>query len=376
MGQGLDPRVSFTHRRFAEYLAARNLLRKPDVLPLEDIPTDSLWRDTLVLYCEIAPECQARAVAEYCWSQMQALRKSMVSEDSAAWLRGLHCLRFLAEAFRTHRGAIASFRDELYAHVLMTTKEGDVLSAKWALETAGLFEHEQSTQLIHAALKRHNPWLAETALSAGRYLRELDLGLQSALFGAVKAKPYLELWTQRRDLNVAFRASPALKPVLFFFWTVVLDSWIWGAALGILAVVLVSAVAVGQLSSRSFLFGVVIWVFLALLYGYASGARTRWISLLVPTHPFGLIMFYRMFIVFQMLVVAPRLILSVLPDLSNIESLIRSVFPDLRGTGPRWWDDASLDQLGLWVWWSMTPFAWIPVLFFLSRLQKICSYLS
>lgn len=293
MGQGVDPHVSFTHRRFAEYLAARNLLRKPEGLHLEDIPSDSLWRDTLVLYCDIAPEDQARAVAEYCWSQMTALRERVAAEDSAAWLRSLHCLRFLAEAFRTHPEAIGSFREQLYSRVLDTTKEGDVLSAKWALETAGLYGHEQSTQLIHAALKRENPWLTETALGACRYLRQLDLALHWAFLRAITAKPYLELWTQRRDLDVAFRASTALRPVLFFLWTAVLDSWVWAVALVVIPVVLSAALVMEQFDWGSIFGYALLWIMFALLYAYASGVSSRWMTFMSHRYVFSLVMMYR-----------------------------------------------------------------------------------
>ena len=351
MGQGVDPHVSFTHRRFAEYLAARNLLRKPEGLPLEDIPSDSLWRDTLVLYCEIAPEDQARAVAEYCWSQMTALRERVAAEDSAAWLRSLHCLRFLAEAFRTHPEAIGSFREQLYSRVLETTKEGDVLSAKWALETAGLYGHEQSTQLIHAALKRDNPWLAETALGACRYLRQLDPALHWALLRAITAKPYVELWTQRRDLDVAFSGSAALRPVLFFFWTTVLDSWVWAVALVLVLVMLSAALAMAQVDWSSMRQYLVLWLLYAFLFAYASGVGPRRMTFLIPKESFGLVVLYRIFVL-------------TVPLLSVLFIWLDRYFPDpLAGLIERDLTRHSrpIDQVLMW---TMSPFVFVPWLVF------------
>jgi hypothetical protein len=294
LGQGIDPHISFTHRRFAEYLAAQKLLLNPAPLPLDDIPTDSLWRDTLVLYCEIAPPAEAAAVASYCWSQIELLRHNPVSQDAAAWLRELHCLRFLAEAFRTHPEAILRFRDDLYKHVLRQAMEGDVLSAKWALETAGLFSAEQSTELLHTALKRENPWLAETALRACRFLRHLERALYWRFVGAIWNKPYLDLWAQRRDLDVALSVNPKLRPVRFFFWSVLVDSWIWGITIAVIPVIACGIIAnAGTLDWFSTSVSLY-WLFFFSVFLVTAGACPSWWLALVDFRKMrGLTLLYR-----------------------------------------------------------------------------------
>ena len=59
---------SYAHRRFYEYFVVKELIQKGVLdLPLDSIPTDSKWRDTLVLYCEVAPFKEAQRIANYCW---------------------------------------------------------------------------------------------------------------------------------------------------------------------------------------------------------------------------------------------------------------------------------------------------------------------
>jgi hypothetical protein len=132
-------------------------------------------------------------------------------------------------------------------------------------------------------------------LGACRYLRHLDLALHWAFLRAITAKPYLELWTQRRDLDVSFRASAALRPVLVFFWTTVLDSWVWFVALLAIPVVLSATLVIGRSNWTSIRDGVVLWLVYAFLFAYASGVRPRWITFLVPRESFGLVVLFRIY---------------------------------------------------------------------------------
>src|SRR5215204_3712309 len=62
-------RFSFVHRRFNEYFFVRFLRQSTVQLQLEAIPTDSKWRDSLVLYTEVAPAEEAKKIATYCWDE-------------------------------------------------------------------------------------------------------------------------------------------------------------------------------------------------------------------------------------------------------------------------------------------------------------------
>ena len=56
----------FVHRRFAEYFAVQKLLRNSADIRLDAIPQDSRWRDSMVLYCELAGEEEAKRIATFC----------------------------------------------------------------------------------------------------------------------------------------------------------------------------------------------------------------------------------------------------------------------------------------------------------------------
>lgn len=65
--------LSFAHRRFQEYFLVQKFVEKPAEAPLEAITEDSRWRDSVVLYAEIAPEGgangmpgEAEKIAAYC----------------------------------------------------------------------------------------------------------------------------------------------------------------------------------------------------------------------------------------------------------------------------------------------------------------------
>jgi hypothetical protein len=263
---GINPRTSFTHRRFAEYLIARMLLRDPALLPLSDIPTDSLWRDTLVLYCEIAPVSAASTVARYCWDQM--------STDSA-WSRRLHCLRFLAESFRSQPAAIESIRSQLYSAVTLKVIAGDILSAKWALETCGVFDEASITPLVEAALRRQNPWLIETALEACRHLRTQNFDTDRVFAKWLAVRPIRDLWVQWGDLSVTLRSGRALRPLLFTLWALLLDSWFWVAGLLASAATLIGAWLSGYEGASVFAF---VWLPCAVAWLYCYGIRPAWLK--------------------------------------------------------------------------------------------------
>lgn len=63
-------KFSFVHRRFAEFFLTKKILKNDHQIPFQSIPTDTRWWDSMVLYCEIAPEEKATQVANFCWEEI------------------------------------------------------------------------------------------------------------------------------------------------------------------------------------------------------------------------------------------------------------------------------------------------------------------
>jgi NACHT domain len=129
---------SFAHRRFYEYFVVQDLLNagKSD-LPLKSIPTDSRWRDTLVLYCEVAPFEDAQRIANYCWFDVILPNNDIGNRASK------HCLRFLTEAFRGRQECLVDFHEALGEYVLKQIHvDNDPIDIKIAVEALGVLSVE------------------------------------------------------------------------------------------------------------------------------------------------------------------------------------------------------------------------------------------
>lgn len=212
---GTDRRqVSFVHRRFHEYFVARGWMRDTPEIRLGDIPTDSQERDALALFCEVADEAQARTIASYCWVEMKGLADGTLSTGDPAYLRAVHSLRFLRDAFRNRPEALAAFRDELEALLEgeLTLRNG-LLPAKIALEAAGLVGPQRLEGMLLSALETHDPWLAYTALRACRYLSRLSPPLERRWLLHFMNLPSTTLRRDGKDLQFSLALSDAFAPL-------------------------------------------------------------------------------------------------------------------------------------------------------------------
>jgi hypothetical protein len=167
-------KFSFVHRRFAEFFVVRSLQRGGLPLDLEAIPTDSRWRDCLVVYCGIAEPQQAGTIAEYCWSVVKDHVGDLKDGRAGEAGRAIHCLRFLRDAFASRPECIDGFRDELSEAVLDILGAKDILTAKIAAEALPMLSPSARSQGISIAIRRRTPWISETALRACRHLAALE----------------------------------------------------------------------------------------------------------------------------------------------------------------------------------------------------------
>lgn len=174
---------SFSHRRFYEYFIVQGLLRegKSD-LPIDSIPTDSKWRDTLVLYCEVAPFEDAQKIANFCWYEVIEPASNVKDKHSR------HCLRFLNDAFRGRKECLVDFEKDL-AQYLNTaiTNDSYLPDVKFAAEIIGVLQDEDLDIVATSALLYNNSWINQTTLRSCRHLssisKDLEMDLASKLDG-------------------------------------------------------------------------------------------------------------------------------------------------------------------------------------------------
>jgi hypothetical protein len=217
LGGEAGQRVSFVHRRFAEYFAARALQRefvaRPKLVSLDAIPSDSRWRDCFVVYCGIAPDDQVRTLAEYSWNVIRAHAEAIRDCDIAASRPAIHCLRFLRDTCQSRPGCLAAFRGELSTFVLEAVQSPDLLVAKLAAESLPLATPESRTQGIVSALERGVPTLSDTAIRSCRHLASLGQDAVEAIHFHTRSLPLSDLLATFRDLDFSLSLSDSLKGI-------------------------------------------------------------------------------------------------------------------------------------------------------------------
>ncbi len=227
LGAGDDNMFSFAHRRFNEYFVSRQLIKHPERVPRESIPTNSRWRDALVLYCEVVEEEKAREIADYCWSEIKLILSEQLNMADPRYLRAVHSLRFLKEAFRARTTCLSNFREELadfIEHQIENAK--DLLSKKLAVEAVGLLEESRIDSAVTKALAIKSDWIRETAFKACRHLSELSEILEIRLHQYLESSvDYCHLWKHKDEMLFPLSLSNAFvslyRMILFKWWQLI-----------------------------------------------------------------------------------------------------------------------------------------------------------
>lgn len=212
LGGASNQLFSFVHRRFNEYFVAQHFMLNHDAIPEESIPTDSRWRDALVIYCEVADFDSAKSLAEFCWDEINSNMESVVSLGDLNYLRGLHALRFLSEAFRSRQECLINFRHKLAKFIIRQTEsKSNLLVVKLAVEAAGLLQDSDWNQTIINSLEIKNAWVSSTALRASRLLRELDGDLEDQLRRFIDSSTNESFLKQYNGLRFSFSLSESFE---------------------------------------------------------------------------------------------------------------------------------------------------------------------
>ena len=223
VGSGRENRFSFVHRRFNEYFVVQQLIKHLDRVPKDAIPTDSRWRDALVLYCEVIEEIEAKKIANFCWSEIEPVVEGHINMDDPRFLRMLYCLRFLKEAFISRRECLDDFRDKLTIFVeYSVVLPHNLLLKKFAVEAVGLLKDEDVDRIIVEALNLDNSWISETAINSCRHLPEISDDLKNNIMAYLEIFDIYTLYRMRKDLLFSFKLSNGFDAIANFLrWRIV-----------------------------------------------------------------------------------------------------------------------------------------------------------
>lgn len=209
LGGGSESRFSFVHRRFNEYFVVLNLIKNPQKVLLEAIPTDSRYRDALVLYCEVADENDAVKIADFCWNEIQKIKD--VTIGNPQYLRSIHCLRFIKEAYRNRLECLYGFRSKLTDLIALQIEEyrktGNALFVKFSIEAIGLTKSSDIQNLLIKSFNLRNEWLNDTAIKSCRHLPNLDKELEQKIREYLISLDTVTFLRRREELLFSLRLS-------------------------------------------------------------------------------------------------------------------------------------------------------------------------
>jgi len=225
LGSGDENQFSFVHRRFNEYFVVRRLIEEPERVPQDAIPTDSRWRDALVLYCEVAEEEQAKQIANYCWTEISEVIDNDVDMRDPQFLRMIHCLRFIREAFRARVDCLEDFRGDLAAFIqnILQQENQNILLQKIAVEAVGVLQDEDIDAAITQAIAIGDPWINETALRACRHLPRISDNLRKAIINYIDSFSLRVLFQKKDNLLFSLSLSDGFNEVRKFLQWRILD---------------------------------------------------------------------------------------------------------------------------------------------------------
>ncbi len=207
LGSSDESRFSFVHRRFAEYFAVQKMLQEDYAVDFEAIPSDSRYRDALVLYCEVAEEEKAIAIADFCWSCIQ-------DAENRTRLEVIHALRFLNDAFKGRKELLINFQDDLGNYIIgIINQRKNILEIKLATESLNLLDEKIFKIGLYNALIIQNNWVTETALKSCRSLSHIDYGIEVMILRYVFNQKIIELQKNYSQLQFSFSLSEAFNKV-------------------------------------------------------------------------------------------------------------------------------------------------------------------
>ena len=172
----------------------------------------------MVLFAEVCDDETAVRIADYCWQEIESNSEPNVIFNQNKYLRRLHSLRFLAEAFRGRHKALERFQSQLGEQVLQFARhQNDLVAKKHAVEAVAILKPEDTGPVLISAMETKNAWINETALRASRYLAKIDPGVVSLMEKYLWSLMSAELVRRREELYFSLGISDVFKPVARYF---------------------------------------------------------------------------------------------------------------------------------------------------------------
>ncbi|WP_421901289.1 NACHT domain-containing protein [Maridesulfovibrio sp.] len=216
-------KFSFVHRRFAEFFVVNHFHNKKEEVPYTDIPKDSRWRDCIVMYCGIVGLEQRKRIAKFCWREIHAAKDTLLSGDIESSREAIHCLRFLADAFRADADALEDFRDDLGEIVLELLDFPDLLIAKIGSEGILLLNEQDQQKAIVKAFETESSWVCDSTLRSCRHLSSVNESTHRAVRSYLSSIPSLQLIRNFSDLNFTLGLSDAFRKQKRAIWADVVE---------------------------------------------------------------------------------------------------------------------------------------------------------
>ncbi len=211
LGSGERKLFSFVHRRFNEFLIALKYSKSDAPINLDSIPSDSRWRDALVLYCEISDDLKAKEIAEYCWKVIKEVKNDKINITDESYLRSIHALRFLSEAFKARKELLDGFVDELAEHLTDNVGESNLLVSKLFVESTGILKETDSEKIIKKAFDIGNSWVSETAIRSCRNLPRISDELENQIRNYVLNLTFYDYYKRSGEFIFSFSLSDGFK---------------------------------------------------------------------------------------------------------------------------------------------------------------------
>jgi hypothetical protein len=175
-----------------------------------------------VLFCEVGDVEQVTAIAEFCWGEVRGLADGSIDPAHPDYLRAVHSLRFLRDAFRTRKECLVGFRESLEDFLAqeVSLRHG-LLPAKIALEATGLASLSRVEAIVVTALDTGDPWLSETAMRACRHLSRIGPALESRLRNYIDSLPIRTFLARRKTMLFTLSLSDGFQSLYRYVW------WMW-----------------------------------------------------------------------------------------------------------------------------------------------------
>lgn len=224
VGGDSQRRFSFVHRRFTEFFVVSAFHEEDLTANLDSIPTDSRWRDCLVMYCGIASLSERQKVIDFCWKKISKYRQDFAHGDINKSRPAIHCLRFLNDACRGDTKAIQNIQNELEVFILNLFEEPNVRIGKWGerihmdllvtkigVESIQLMKGEKQQIAISNSFLSNSEWIRETALGSCRHIADLSQSSHVQIREYIRAIPSLEKIKRINELDFLFSTSDIFR---------------------------------------------------------------------------------------------------------------------------------------------------------------------